>query len=254
MLEALTRALLNWLASAWPADMPLMFGPAEYLCMTVLLMAPVIVLAPSAVHRSLTMAVLGLLLGCIWEPDASTGFLRGLWGFYLDQEFPLVPALVVYGFLLPCVAAYATPADRMRHSAWRTIYNGVLMPHTLPALLLMCQPWLPARWVRPVLAALVVALGLYWELSPVQFLAWCLITVLAGWCALRLDLPWPPLLAGLLLQGMLESNLRRSLLLSGGNWSVYLQRPISATLLLLTVLIVCASLVMRAQLRRSSQA
>ena len=106
----------------------------------------------------------------------------------------------------------------------------------------------------PVLALGVAALGLYWDVSPIQYPVWCLFVLLAGFCALWLDLPWPPLLAGLITQEMIETNLRRSLLLSEGDWTVYLQRPISAILLLLTLLIVSASLIMRAQLRRASSA
>ena len=70
----------------------------------------VIVVAPGSVRKSWAMAVLGLLLGCISYPDADSGFLRGLWDLYLYDEIPLVQALVVYGFLLPCVAAYAVKA------------------------------------------------------------------------------------------------------------------------------------------------
>ena len=263
MLDALKQALLAWLST-----IPFSFGPAEFLCLIVLMLTMVIVLAPGPVRRSWAMAVLGLLLGCIWNTDVETGILRGLWDFYLNDDMPLVQALVVYGFLLPCVAAYASQAvsPQLRvthqaaqpnanfHNAWRTIYNGLLMPHTLPALLLMRQPWLPARWVLPVLAFGVAALGLYWDVSPIQYPVWCLFVLLAGLCAQWLDLPWPPLLAGLITQEMIETNLRRSLLLSEGDWSVYLQRPISAILLLLTLLIVSASLIMRAQLRRASSA
>ena len=257
MFDALKQALLAWLST-----IPFQFGTAEFLTLTVLMLAVVIVLAPGSVRKSWAMAVLGLLLGCIWNTDVETGILRGLWDLYLNDDMPLVQALVIYGFLLPCVAAYASQgvSPQLRtaqpnanfHNAWRTMYNGLLMPHTLPALLLMRQPWLPARWVLPVLALGVAALGLYWDVSPIQCPVWCLFALLAGFCALWLDLPWPPLLAGLITQEMIETNLRRSLLLSEGDWSVYLQRPISAILLLLTLLIVSASLIMRAQLRRTS--
>ena len=260
MLDALKQALLTWLST-----IPFQFGPAEFLTLTTLVLAVVIVLAPGSVRKSWAMAVLGLLLGTISYPDVDSGFLRGLWDLYLYDDIPLVQALVVYGFLLPCVAAYAVQvaSPQLRathqaaqpnanfHNAWRTIYNGLLMPHTLPALLLMRQPWLPARWVLPLLAWVVVALGLYWDVSPIQYPVWCLFVLLAGLCAQWLDLPWPPFLAGLITQEMIETNLRRSLLLSEGDWSVYLQRPISAILLLLTLLIVSASLIMRAQLRRA---
>ena len=191
MLDAIKHELLAWLST-----IPFRFGTAEFLTLIVLVLTVVIVLAPGSVRKSWAMAVLGLLLGCIWNTDVETGILRGLWDFYLNDDMPLVQALVVYGFLLPCVAAYASQAasttlratqasqpDADRQNTWRTIYNGLLMPHTMPALLLMRQPWLPARWVLPVLALGVAALGLYWDVSSIQYPVWCLFVLLAGFCA-----------------------------------------------------------------------
>jgi putative tricarboxylic transport membrane protein len=40
-----------------------------------------------------------------------------------------------------------------------------------------------------------------------------------------------PLLIGFVLGPMMEEHLRRAMLLSRGDWSVFLQRPISATML-----------------------
>jgi TctA family transporter len=38
---------------------------------------------------------------------------------------------------------------------------------------------------------------------------------------------------------MMEENLRRSLNLSHGDWSVFITKPVSATILFITVLLVC---------------
>jgi TctA family transporter len=46
-----------------------------------------------------------------------------------------------------------------------------------------------------------------------------------------------PLLLGYILGPMLEENLRRGLLLSRGDPSIFIERPISATLLAMTVLL-----------------
>jgi putative tricarboxylic transport membrane protein len=46
-----------------------------------------------------------------------------------------------------------------------------------------------------------------------------------------------PLLLGLILGPMMEENLRRALLLSRGDWSVLVTRPISASLLALAALL-----------------
>ena len=46
-----------------------------------------------------------------------------------------------------------------------------------------------------------------------------------------------PLLLGLILGPMMEENLRRALLLSRGDWSVFVTRPLSASLLAVAVLL-----------------
>lgn len=50
--------------------------------------------------------------------------------------------------------------------------------------------------------------------------------------------PPAPLLLGSILGPMMEENLRRTLLISGGDASVFVSRPISAGLLLATALLV----------------
>ncbi|MEG2818504.1 MAG: tripartite tricarboxylate transporter permease, partial [Comamonas sp.] len=46
-----------------------------------------------------------------------------------------------------------------------------------------------------------------------------------------------PLLLGFILGPMMEENLRRALLLSRGDWSVFVTRPISAGLLIAAVIL-----------------
>ena len=241
------EALAHWLSS-----IPFMFGPAEYVALIVLLLMLPVVLAPSPTYKALAMLTLGLLLGGIWgEVDGIAGLRRELWVLNLHEDQPVVLALVVFGFLLPCIVVYAAqPSVMQRQSGWRIAYNGLFMPHTLPALLLMRQPWLPARWVLPGLVAYVVLLCGYWDLLTTQHL-WLFGSALAaGLCALRLDLPWPPLLAGLVTQPVLEENLRRALLLSRGDWTTFATRPISAGLLLLAVLLAICWWWLRARLLR----
>jgi TctA family transporter len=46
-----------------------------------------------------------------------------------------------------------------------------------------------------------------------------------------------PLLLGFILGPMMEENLRRAMLLSRGDWSVFVTRPLSASLLAMAVLL-----------------
>jgi TctA family transporter len=59
---------------------------------------------------------------------------------------------------------------------------------------------------------------------------------LVGYSFLKLGCEPAPLLLGFILGPMMEENLRRALLLSRGDWSVFVTRPLSATLLGLAVL------------------
>ncbi|MEJ5251978.1 MAG: tripartite tricarboxylate transporter permease, partial [Armatimonadota bacterium] len=59
---------------------------------------------------------------------------------------------------------------------------------------------------------------------------------LVGWALRRWGFPVAPLVLGLILGRMVEENLRRALILSGGSWMVFLQRPLALSLLVLAVL------------------
>ena len=62
---------------------------------------------------------------------------------------------------------------------------------------------------------------------------------LLGYCMMRLDLDAAPLMLGFILGPMLEENFRRSLLLSRGDFGIFVTRPISGSLLgLIAVFIV----------------
>ena len=52
-----------------------------------------------------------------------------------------------------------------------------------------------------------------------------------GYIFIKLGCEPAPLLLGFILGPMMEENLRRALLLSRGDWSVFLTRPLSAGLL-----------------------
>ena len=246
MLEALVDWLLN--ASLTLLNIPFMFGPAEYVALIVLLLMLPVVLAPSSLCKALAMLTLGLLLGGIVSQMGDIpGLMHELWEWNLYE----VLGLVVFGFLLPCIVAYARQPSAMQgQSGWRIAYNGLFMPHTLPALLLMRQSWWPARWVLPALVTFAAYLGVYWDLLPNQHPQLFGTALVIGLCALRLDLPLPPLLAGLATQPVLEENLHRALLLSRGDWTTFATRPISAGLLLLAVLLAICCWWLRARLLR----
>jgi putative tricarboxylic transport membrane protein len=52
------------------------------------------------------------------------------------------------------------------------------------------------------------------------------------------DFPMPPLILAFVLGGLMEENLRRSLLISDGSWTFLWDRPLTAIIIGFTILIV----------------
>ena len=59
-----------------------------------------------------------------------------------------------------------------------------------------------------------------------------------GYAFIKLGCEPAPLLLGFILGPMMEENLRRALLLSRGDWSVFVSRPLSAGLLAAALLLI----------------
>jgi putative tricarboxylic transport membrane protein len=95
----------------------------------------------------------------------------------------------------------------------------------------------PYRWLFPAIV-LFCAIGVYstnnntfdvWMVGGFGFI---------GYLFIKLGCEPAPLLLGFILGPMMEENLRRALLLSRGNWSVLVTRPLSAGLLIAAALLV----------------
>ena len=241
--------LNDWLNSA---DIAFRFGPAEYTALLLLMLTLVVALAPGSRLKAAGMAVLGLMLGVVWGVDVNSGVVRTFFGLHIPEERWLPAILVFFGFLLPRIADYAwQPQDRRLFTWPRVAYDGLLLYECLPALLLMKQRWLPARIVVPIAMGWGALLWAYAGLTADDLPAGA-IAFAAGVLLLRLDCPWPPALVGLGLSSWLEENLRRAMLLSKGDWSTFVTRPISASLLALAlVALVISALVRRRHQRRS---
>ena len=60
---------------------------------------------------------------------------------------------------------------------------------------------------------------------------------IVGWVLLKLDFETAPLLLGFVLGRLMEENLRRALAISRGELATFVQRPLSAVLLAVAVLV-----------------
>jgi TctA family transporter len=108
----------------------------------------------------------------------------------------------------------------------------------------------PYRGVFPAVV-LFCAMGAY-SIHNSTFDIWLVGACgFVGYVFHQLDLEPAPLLLGFILGPMLEQRLRGALQLSGGDWSVFISRPLSAGLLLAAVAMVVLVLVPVVKVRRA---
>jgi TctA family transporter len=88
----------------------------------------------------------------------------------------------------------------------------------------------PYRWLFPAIV-LFCSIGVY-STNNNTFDIWMVaIFGIIGYLFIKLGTEPAPLLLGFILGPMMEEYLRRALLLSRGDWSVFVTRPLSASLL-----------------------
>jgi TctA family transporter len=92
----------------------------------------------------------------------------------------------------------------------------------------------PYRWLFPAIV-LFCAIGVY-STNNNSFDIWMVALFgVIGYIFIKLGCEPAPLLLGFILGPMMEEYLRRALLISRGDWSVFVTRPISASLLAVAV-------------------
>ena len=100
---------------------------------------------------------------------------------------------------------------------------------------------IPYRYLYPVILVLI-CVGVYAVGSNVYDVVQVLLFGLVGYLMLRVRLEPAPMLLGFVLGPLLEDNFRRALILSRGDLAVFVERPISLSLLLACAVIVVFSL------------
>jgi putative tricarboxylic transport membrane protein len=123
---------------------------------------------------------------------------------------------------------------------------GVLAARPLAAALRVPRHWL---WTAILLLSVVGSYALSNSLTDV----WVMLVAGAFGVLFRsLQIPLGPLVLGLILGPMMESNLRRALILSRGDWSSIFLRPIVAVLVIATLLSLLWPFVQRYRARRQN--
>ncbi len=108
---------------------------------------------------------------------------------------------------------------------------------------------IPYKWLFPSIV-LFCAVGVYSDNNN-TFDVWMVaIFGIVGYLFLKLKCEPAPLLLGFILGPMMEENLRRALLLSRGDWSVFVTRPLSAGLLAAALLLLVVVLLPSVKAKR----
>ena len=99
----------------------------------------------------------------------------------------------------------------------------------------------PYKWLFPAIV-LFCAIGVY-STNNNSFDIWMVALFgLIGYGFIKLGCEPAPLLLGLILGPMMEEYLRRALLISRGDWSVFVTRPLSASLLVVAAILLAVVL------------
>jgi putative tricarboxylic transport membrane protein len=97
----------------------------------------------------------------------------------------------------------------------------------------------PYRLLYPAIL-LFCAVGVYSVKNNVYDIGLMTLFGIIGYVLIRLEADPAPLLLGLVLGPMLEENFRRTMVLSDGDWSIFVRRPISLGFLLLAAALLLA--------------
>ncbi len=125
-------------------------------------------------------------------------------------------------------------------SMW--IGNAMLIVLNLPLIGIWIKLLsVPYRWLFPAIV-LFCAIGVY-STNNNTFDIWLVgLFGFIGYLFIKLGMEPAPLLLGFILGPMMEENLRRALLLSRGDWSVFVTRGLSASLLIVAVILLAVVL------------
>jgi putative tricarboxylic transport membrane protein len=158
----------------------------------------------------------------------------------------LLAAFILWGLRPGPLMIQDNPALFWGLVASMYIGNVMLLILNLPLIPLFAQILrLPAYILYPAIFGISIV-GVY-SVSSSLFDVWMLAASgLLGYAMRRLDYPAAPLILGFVLGDGMERALRQSLMMSQGDPSILVSRPISATMLFLTLLILIAPLYRKA--------
>jgi hypothetical protein len=224
----------QWLLRFGPPEWLLQFGPAEFVTILLLTLAVAIALARASRIRAIGMALLGLMIAAIGI-DVNTGIFRFTMG--LDSLADgITISTVVLGFIVAdgslCVLS---PSLLLASYARKVGHRLAVGPRLLVDLLLRVAGVL---LVAAAFYAAYVLEGSGWPVGQiVAFAAFGIACQIFDWNRLVL-------LIALALGPLLEENIMRTLVIARGDLTIYFNRPIVGTVLLLGIVILLVAAVL----------
>lgn len=148
----------------------------------------------------------------------------------------LIGALTLQG-LQPGPMLFKEHMDTVNH-----IFASALVANALMLIfgLLLIRVFIKVIQIKsyiltPIIFVLCI-LGSYAIRNNIFDVGMMLIAAFIGYFMIYLEIPIAPIILALILGPMAESNLRRSLLMSGGSWAIFVTRPVCIFFLLLAVI------------------
>ena len=195
-------------------ELAFQFGPAEYVSLMVLMLFFSATLLTRSFCRGIASALTGSLLSLVNSPipRAIETRFNSLTSYGLDDlSLVIFPACVGGALISLCL-----------HFSVRPLRKN--------------SAFLSFRWLPVVLVFVMAYLCFDWDDDSFG-LGMVTLSSVIGYIFIKLGVEPAPLLFGFNLGLMMEENLRRAMLLSRGDWSVFVTRPLSAGLLAAALLL-----------------
>ncbi len=155
----------------------------------------------------------------------------------------LMAALLIHG--VPAGPTLVTDHPKVFWGFIASMYVGnvMLLLLNLPLVgLFVAVLRIPYRYLYPLIVMFCIV-GVY-EVSHSIIDVWIMLIMgVVGYLLRKADLDPAPLVLGLVIAPTLELSLRQSLTMSSGDWTIFLKRPIAATLLVVAALLLAHSAV-----------
>lgn len=199
--------------------------------------------------------------GIIASESANNGVTGGALIPLLTLGIPgdSVTAMLLGGLMIHGLQPGPRLFETSGHTVW-TIIASVLIANVIMAIVgvvgirgfIQCLR-VPRRILAPCLLVLTLV-GTYALAHQFFDVGVMLLLGVFGFACLLAEFPVYPIVIGIILGPLLESELRRALVISGGDWSTFVTRPVAAFFLAMTVIALVGPTIVASRRKSRNQA